>query len=473
MNIYEYLELAKKLLWFDSDFLDHFYQKSPSSNDANAKIESKFRLAGRLWQGDDILIERNRKLGRFIENDRDANLDKLFLDFLREIDSDNIAELLKRLCTSTIYDHRNGNNRKSDDTQSLRFVANSDTLAFAIFLYDDFYNELVLAVSHGYPMKGTYDQGESWGDFCRRIARETLDRFKDKSAERNDEQEESETTEISNNLSRLRHLQELKKSGEISHLFHDAWFDIQYCMMLKKGDTIETGVDCNKILPGVVAYRPNKGITGKLLFPKNNRELERPVISSIFNEYEKEREKKKDNTQTYITHFDNRNDNISEDYWFCREWGEEFWPQEQFRNVVNSRRIKLFDTYNDLVNDSMVSFFKAQLADRVVSYRKRDEMTAGRQMSQGIFEELQFISSRQIGDFFGIPLRFCGESFGVLKIERIYADQESYKKQNKPIFCKTVIEELTVFAYVLSGLLYWKKYNCQKELMNAVYREEE
>jgi len=499
-------DLASILVWYDTDFLDHYYANLPTEVSA-----TRFRLCGRLWDKNTVAERSNLITLNCCQDGINYNKEEDFENikaFLGNINQDN---LLQNLCILTV--------------EICNKIAESKTgekIASPIFLYDSHLDELVLAASYGYPFQIILNQKRAQdlltslaeaekavngntntnvGKALKAVknaaakavayagtvaekaqtkanaAQKKANAAKAKEAKKKAEEAKKKADAAkkkadaakkkadaantkAENLSNKSAIKDIKQvletveklsivsmaksflngrrllllhkmktdqsnSGlDVSRLFHGDWMSIQYSSLPAEENSCAELLDCNTILPGIIAYTPDKGITGKLLFPETNKELERPGLEDV---------------------------NIT----------------DLSPAIMPPKGDKYGIRYDE--------FFNEHLKNRAVSYESRSEMTAGRQTTAGTFESLQFMQCAkdytQVGAFLGTALRFCGESFGVLK-------SEIYKTEGYPINApkaemsnfanKELIKTLVQYAYIVSAILFFMKYNKQIALRTLI-----
>lgn len=225
------------------------------------------------------------------------------------------------------------------------------------------------------------------------------------------------------NLGRLQYIQKKLHQQVANKLMQrEPWLreELRGWYAFNPDDSENVNLDCNRLLVGIAYYKPGSGITGQLFDKDKGPELERIQMMEA-------------NLKSEIN--------------------------AKLQNLPNELKKYLIDEL---------------LYRRTIVYEKRDEMAAGRQVKAGTYEGLQFPDSTFIGPFLGTVLRFNGEHFGILKVERHKFDNGKASsdkfnlwqcpKEDVSQYNSGEIRNFLLFSYILSGILYVLKYHFGEDL---------
>ncbi|MBN1900582.1 hypothetical protein JW926_04565 [Candidatus Sumerlaeota bacterium] len=244
---------------------------------------------------------------------------------------------------------------------------------------------------------------------------------------------------LTSNLDKLKYIRDkLRPIAANKVMQRDPWLreELRGGYEQKNGNLDLDNLDCNELLIGIAYYIPGSGITGQLFDKDKGPELERiPLTEGNF--------------------------------------------KENFKKGLKSVSGEL---QKHLIDELLYK--------RTIVFKRRDDMAAGRQVQAGYYEGLQFADSKFIGPFLGTVLRFNGEHFGILKVERPQIDinkasnkkfnlfncklelknketPDNKRKRRVEPYQEVEIRRFLLFSYILSGILYILKYHYGKDLREA------
>ena len=238
-----------------------------------------------------------------------------------------------------------------------------------------------------------------------------------------------EETDFGRNFGKLLYIRTVLARMAFSNIPRHPWLRHELTdTSLWFGRRGQDDVDCNRELIGVAYYKPKQGITGQLFDKDEGPKLEREALDNL---------------------------------------------------KIPDRLKCLLPERHPLLDH----FDKTVLNKCTIVFKRRADMASGRQVQAGTYEGLQFPTSRFIGPFLGTVLRFCGEHFGIMKVERhkFFQPGESNTLTDEQIlevmtllnnddkigFETTEACDFLLFSYVLSGLLYILKHHAGVDLRQS------